>query len=205
MRELRILALWLVFWLPAVRAQEPALPVPKPPYVAPIPDDARWVVTMEATAGTSAQTFPTAIETIKTGGLKRVTLFFKGGTSQRFDQKGEYLLTTTPAGPQISKYIPLLPPYPFYTNGFLFVENIGPANFKGVVKIKDVNCFYYSNGNTSIWIAVDSMLPVAARQDGVLAHFQFLPAPTQPLTLPQEEAAQLEKYEAAANAFHAMR
>ncbi|XHR27095.1 MAG: hypothetical protein ACFUZC_14200 [Chthoniobacteraceae bacterium] len=206
MNALRLIALWLVFSLPAIRAQEPVPPAPKPPYVAPVPVNARWVVTLETPGGLSAQTeLPTAIETIKTGGVKRVTLFFKSGPSQRFDQMGDYLLTTTPAGPQISKAIPLFPPYPFYTDGYLFVENVVPAHFKGVVKLKGVDCFYYGTGNSSVWISVDTQLPVAARQEGVLAYFQFLPAPSQPLTLPPEEAAQLEKYEAAANAFRAMR
>lgn len=206
MKAFCLMVAWLVFLIPPARAQEPASPLPKPPYVAPIPDNARWVVTLETPGATPTQTEnPVAIETIKTGKTKRVTLFFKSGTSQRFDQLGDYLLTTTPAGPQISKYIPLFPPYPFYTDGFLFVENVVPANFKGMVKFKGVDCFYYGSGNTSVWIAVDTQLPVAARQEGVLALFQFLPAPSQPLALPPEEAAQLEKYEAAANAFRAMR
>ncbi len=206
MKAFCLLVAWLVCLIPATRAQESALPVPKPPYVAPIPDNARWVVTLEMPGASSTQSeLPTSIETIKTGSTKRVTLFLKGGSSQRFDQKGEYLLTNTPSGPQISKYIPLLPPYPFYTEGFLFVENVVPANFKGVVKLKGVECFYYASGNTSVWIAAESMLPVAARHEGVLAYFQFLPAPTQPLTLSPEVVAQLEKYEAAANAFRAMR
>ncbi len=204
MKMLRLFACLLVCSLPAVRAQEPA--APRAPYVAPVPANGRWVVTLETPGVPAAQTdLPAAIETVKSGDLKRVTIYYKSGTSKRFDQKGEYLLTTTPAGLQIDRYIPMFPPYPCYTNGFLFVENVVPANFKGVVKLKGADCFYYASGTTGVWVAVDSMLPMAASHEGVVAYFQFLPTPSQPLTLSPEEAALLQKYEAAANAFRAMR
>jgi hypothetical protein len=195
-------------------AQQDGKPVPRPPYVAAIPVNGHWSVTLDASdpqapAGTKApladEHVPTSIDTIKVGNTKRVTLFFKDGTSRRFDQVDGYFLTASPAGAKLFVPMDASPPYPFYTDGFLFVDHVNPSTFKGVVTCKGVDCFHYQDGSLDIWIAVDSMLPVAAESGKVTAYFQFMAPPDAPITLPADEELILQKEIGAYNKFRAVR
>ena len=191
---------------------------PRPPYIAPVPGYGHWVVTLiyswvdgsrlalpdKSKAGTAEQ-IPRAIDIVKTDKTKRVTLSFKDGTSHRIDQVNGYILTISNTGPQIFTASPDMPPYPFYTEGFLFVENVGPATFSGMVSIKGKECFHYQDGTSEAWIDIDSMLPVAARKNGYTVFFQFLEPPTAPIVLTSDEAAVLERQEKAHSAAQSMR
>ena len=190
-----------------ISAQPPPALVPKPPYVAPVPIYGHWTVVLESEPATSpaghhharpkveSQQIPTTIDTIRTGDLKRVILSYSTGASQQFDQTGIYFLTSDASGSGTKLFIPHpdVPPYPFYTNGFLFFETLNPSWFRDIVKMGGINCFHYQNGSTQLWVAVDSMLPVAAKSEGITAHYQFQPAPGSPIVLPPDEKAVLEK------------
>ncbi len=222
MKALRILTPFLTLLLfagiPPIRAQDRELPAPKPPYIAPLPHDGHWLITLKRAEPDPAQSIsdkrartvtpepiPTAIDTLKTGDTKRITLTFRDGTAQQIHQVRGYILTTAAEGPQISTATPGAPPYPFYTTAFLFVENIGPSTFKGVASIQGKECFYYRTGTTEAWIDIDSMLPIASKAEGIIAHFQFLPPPTTPIALPPEEASILNQQERAHTAASLMR
>ncbi|XHR27169.1 MAG: hypothetical protein ACFUZC_14580 [Chthoniobacteraceae bacterium] len=179
--------------------------MPKPPYVAPLPQNGHWTITLNSVAQTDKERVPATIDTIKTGETKQVTLLYKDGTSQRFNHAGGYIFTQSSKGVEIFTKLPGIPAYPCYTDGFVFVENIGPAVFKDMAKISGTECFHYQTGSSDVWIAVDSMLPVAARSGNLTAYYQFQPPPTAPIALPPEEAAILRKWEKAYNAFGAMR
>ena len=186
-------------------AQQSPVPTPKSPYVAPVPSYGHWTVELKSEAAappatapgnptpTSQPGIPTTIETIRTGDLKRVILTYSTGASRQFDQAGPYFLTSS--GSRADLFIPHRgeDPYPFYTKGFLFFETISPSWFRDVVKIGGVDCFHYENGSTQLWVSVDSMLPVAAKSEGITAHYQFQPAPGSPIVLPPDEKAVLEK------------
>jgi len=188
-------------------AQQSPVPTPKSPYVAPVPSYGHWTVELKSEAAappatapgnptpTSQPGIPTTIETIRTGDLKRVILSYSTGASQQFDQTGIYFLTSDASGSGTKLFIPHpdVPPYPFYTNGFLFFETLNPSWFRDIVKMGGINCFHYQNGSTQLWVAVDSMLPVAAKSEGITAHYQFQPAPGSPIVLPPDEKAVLEK------------
>jgi hypothetical protein len=191
-------------------AQESVKPIPKPPYVAAVPDDCHWTVTLEYPSSrkistTHSERYPIAIDTIKTGNTKRVTLWFEDRTSQQFDQEGELFLTNSPSGVHAFTAAPDAPPYLYYTDGFLFIEPIEPTMFKGSVNYKGIECFYYKNNSTEVWVDAHSLLPVSAKSGGVMAHFQFLPKPNAPISLPPEELAILQKQEKAISFFRNLR
>lgn len=190
-------------------AQESQKPVPQPPYVAPVPNYSRWIVTLKAPeatpSGTAPKDIPEKIEIVKTGGSRRTTVSFKNGVSNQYHEVKGYLIANTPAGVNIYGADPEAVPYEYYTKGYLFVEGVGPDSFRGVTRLDGVECFYYQTGTMEAWIAVDSMLPIASRQGGVIARFQFLPPPDAAIELPSEQSAVLQKLEKAQQAFRAMR
>jgi hypothetical protein len=133
-------------------AQQEDIPTPKPPYVAPLPKFGHWAVTLKfiepETHGLQSQSaqpqaaphdesLPITIDTVKTDNTQRVTLSFKNGTTKQINQVGGYFLMSSTTGLQISTFVPDSPPYQFFTDGFLFVEFIGPETFKGLANILD--------------------------------------------------------------------
>ena len=198
-------------------AQQLPTPIPKPPYVAPVPGYGHWTVELISEAAATPATVPgnptvaplqrtpTTIDTIRTGDLKRVTLSYSTGASQQFDQAGIYFLTSSASRVEIFVPHPGDSPYPFYTDGFLFFEKLSPSWFRDVVKIGSVDCFHYQNGSTQLWVAVDSMLPVAARSGGITARYQFQQTPTSPIVLPPDEEAVLEREIKAYKAYQSVR
>ena len=198
-------------------AQQTPVPIPKAPYVAPVPSYGHWTMELISEAAatpatvpgspavTSRPRIPTTIETIRTGDLKRVIITYSTGVPQQFDQAGPYFLTSS--GSRADLFIPHRgeDPYPYYTKGFLFFETISPSWFKDVVKIGGVDCFHYENGSTQLWVAVDSMLPVAARSGGITARYQFQPTPTSPIVLPPDEEAVLDREIKAYKAYQSLR
>jgi hypothetical protein len=199
-----------------VAAEPTPAPTPMPPYVAPVPGAAHWIVTLKSKAAASPvgpsarpeagpQRAPSTIETIKTGDTKEVTLSYDDGTSQRFDQVGFYFMTGSGSKTELFISNTVHPPYQFYTKGFLFFDTLDPSWFRGITKVGTVDCFYYNSGAVELWVAIDSMLPVAAKSGGILASFSFLPAPTSPIALPPNEQALLDRQIKAYNTFQSVR
>jgi len=190
-------------------AQQNERVTPKPPYVAPVPLYGHWVITLKFPEKRKLESVseqnPVSIDTVKTGDLKRVTLVFKDGTSKTYDHFQKYILTASAHGYEIFSHIDDNPPYPFYTDGFLFVEGVNSTTFKETVKLGAVDCFYYQSASSEVWIAAGSMQPVAAKSNGVMAYYQIQPAPIDSLTLAPDEAAILHRKIAVDNAFRAMR
>ena len=213
MKPIRLILLISITVLAARTFAEPSpVPTPQPPCVAPVPKSAHWTITLKSevavTPGKSQpapQPMPTTIEIIKTGDTRQVTLSYSDGTSQRFDQAGPYFLTGSASRTEL--FIPRsgAPSYPFYTDGFLFFERVSPSWFKDVVKIEGVDCFHYQNGSAQLWIAVDSMLPVAAVSGGIIAQYQFQPTPGSSIILPLDEQAALDKEIKAYKAYQTVR
>lgn len=179
------------------------------PKVAPMPKDAHWVVTFkqpgdEKAAPTSGREL-LSIDTVKTGDSRRVTLAYSDGTSDVFDQVRDYLLTSSPEGPQLSMAIADPPSYPFFSNGFLFTDGIETATFVGAEDFQGVPCLRYRLSEGDVLISAETKLPVAAKHNTLTAYFQFLPSPTAPLVLPAEMAALLQRQERAYKAFRDLR
>ena len=198
-------------------AQLEEKPVPKAPYLTPVPLKAHWTITLRhpghtgesAKAGGAepvASSFPVSIDVVKSAKVKQTTLSFPDGTTRRFDQVDPYLLVSSPAGVSLSILDNNTPPYPLYSDGFLFTNCVKLANYKDVATYKGIVCFHYQSNSGEAWVAVDSMLPVLAKEaSGIIAEYQFKAPPESDLTLPPEEAAVLEKQQKALKIFRELR
>ncbi len=119
-----LLGFGLMAGLKMTRAQTEELPSPQPPYIQPVPDYGHWKVTFKykeaapspaasaptpvpapapasgpAPVPTPAPTppsndTPSAIETIKTGDLRGVTLTFTDGSSKEYTCQGDWVLNS---------------------------------------------------------------------------------------------------------------
>jgi hypothetical protein len=68
-----------------------------------------------------------------------------------------------------------------------------------------VPAFHYKSGEEDIWIDVGSMLPLTAKKNGVEADYQFLTPPPRPFVIPKDQAALLQKEQAAYQSTRSMR
>ncbi len=209
------------------------LPEPHAPYLAPVPDYGHWMVTFKykeapsngaasatgdptaapsvpgAQPAPSAPDYssPTSIETIKTGDLRGVTLTFSDGTSKQFTCQGDWVLSSTPKGPQLSIASPQAIPYVFYTIGFILLDGvtINMSTFKEAALHNKVMAFHYKSGAVDVWIDPNSMLPLGAKQNGIEVAYEFLTPPPRPFPIPKDQADLLQKEEAAYKATKSMR
>jgi hypothetical protein len=65
--------------------------------------------------------------------------------------------------------------------------------------------FHYHSGETDVWIDPDTMLPLAAKKDGVEGSYQFLTPPPRPFPIPKDQEGLLQKEESAYKATSSMR
>jgi hypothetical protein len=203
-----------------------------------VPNDGHWIIKIKPPASPASQQpaaptpkvetdQPVMLDTVKTGDIKQVTVYFRTQPSMVFNQKSDTIFVPTAKGDLMvhdsdhpistgdaGATTPLDPdagfdgPYPFYSRGFVFADflrNKGGSSFKNVVLYANVRCFHYQSGDYEAWIDVASMLPVATKHQGIEADFQFLAAPTSPLQLPPDEAASLQKTEQAYRALNSVR
>jgi hypothetical protein len=150
---------------------------------------------------------PTALETIKTGDLRGITLTFADGTTKQFTCQGDWILNSSANGAQLSIASPTSLPYPYYSTGFIFLDGmkIDPSTFKEAGMHHGVMAFHYKSGPTDVWIDPATMLPKAAKQDGVEISFEFLTPPPRPFPIPKDQADLLQKERAASQATSSMR
>jgi hypothetical protein len=116
-------------------------------------------------------------------------------------------LSSTPQGPQLRIASPTALPYPYYTTGYIMIGNmkIDPSTFKGAEKHNGIMSFHYHSGDTDAWISPATMLPLAAKQDGVQASYQFFTPPPRPFPIPKDQESLLHKAEGAYRATSSMR
>jgi len=199
-------------------------PAPKAPYLAPVPDYGHWIVTFKyagspdsvpadddaATAASAPKApdgFPITLDTIKTGDLRGVVFTSADGSSRQFTCQGDWILSSTPKGPQLLVASSSQRPYAYYTSGFVMLDGvtINPSTYKGLDMSKGTAAFHYQSGEVEAWIDVNSMLPIAVKANGVEASYQFLPAPPRPFTIPDDQANLLQKEQAADQKARALR
>jgi hypothetical protein len=221
-----LLGMGLTASLEITEAQTDEVPSPQPPYLAPVPDYGHWKVTFKykeaAPANTPGDTgspaaappapsvssgLPTTIETIKTGDLRGVTLTFTDGTSKQFTCQGDWVLNSSAKGAQLSIASSTSLPYPYYTTGFILLDGVkvNPSTLQETAKHEGIMAFHYKSGDVDVWIDPTSMLPLAAKQDGVEVSYEFLTPPPRPFPIPKDQADLLQKERAAAQATSAMR
>jgi hypothetical protein len=211
--------------VPAQTAEKP--PMPQAPYLAPVPDYGHWVVAFKYESASAAPAadgdgdaatpapkppaapdgFPVTLDTIKTGELKGIVLTFADGTSKQFTCQGDWVLTSSPKGPQLSVASSSQRPFVYYSPGFVMLDGvtINLSNFKGYLMYKGTPAFHYQVGELEVWIDINSMLPLAVKNGGVEAAFQFLAPPPKPFVIPQEQADLLKKEQDADKKARALR
>lgn len=217
------LGVCLTILIRTVQAEEEINPVPHAPFLAAVPDYGHWTVTFKyppnpaAKAGDAATAPPPAppvnqIDIIKTGDMMLVTLSTTGAPPRIFYQRGDWIVTVNPQGSQQAEVLVPSPdhmPYPFYTHGFMLMDGavLGPNNFKGLVKYNDTPAFYYQTNVGEVWISPHTMLPIAVKsaKEGLIAEYQFLPAPPSPFQIPGDQASVLQKQQDADKAVRSMR
>jgi len=192
--------------------------LPVAPFLAQVPSSGHWTITLKHSSelgpnGLAAPPTPPrideplSIDTIQYGGVSRVTLNFQNAPPVQIDRKGDYYIRQTSTGVQL--FGTGNGPLSFFAlDGFLFAEWVrqeGAAAFQKVVQYKGVTCFYYQNqkpeteedptNGQEAWIDVHTMLPVAAKDDGIEADYQFHGPPTSPPQLSPEEARLIQARE----------
>jgi hypothetical protein len=212
----------LVVSLSPAAAQDQKL-VPVQPYLAPVPSPGHWTITLKYPSPSPGAIAPVdsdeplTVDTIQDGGISRVTQNFQNAPSVQIDRKGDYYIRRTSTGWQL--FGTANGPLSFFAfDGFLFAEWVrqqGAAAFKKVVQYEGVTCFYYQNdkpetekdpnNGQEAWIDVHTMLPVAAKDDGIEADYQFHAPPTSPPQLSMEEANLVQARENAVNIQNSIR
>ena len=116
-------------------------------------------------------------------------------------------MRSTPNGPQLGLATPTAHPYIYYTLGFILLDGvkIDPSTFKGAALHNKVMAFHYKSGAVDIWIDPNTMLPMAAKQEGVEVSYQFLTPPPRPFPIPKDQESLLQKEQAAYKATSSMR
>jgi len=144
-----------------------------------------------ANAGPVPPGFVAKLEIVKFGTLKRVTLTQGDGTTRRFLHSGDLMVVKSPSGVYYLDNIPGGPPYPYGNEAFPLCEWVrsAPADaYLGTVEYKGVTCHHYRASSQEAWIDVESLLPVAAYGDGVMAFYRFLDPPSGPIPIDPGEA-----------------
>jgi hypothetical protein len=193
--------------------------VPVAPYLAAAPSSGYWTITLQhpSTLGSDGVPAPAipprsdeplTIDTIQSGGISRVMLNFHNAPPVQIDRKGDYYIRQTSTGVRLFGTANGTLSFFAVDNGFLFAEWVrqeGAAAFQKVVQYEGVTCFYYKNptpetqkdprNGQEAWIDVHTLLPVAARNDGIEADFQFHAPPTSPPQLSPEETRMIQARE----------
>jgi hypothetical protein len=203
--------------------------IPVAPYLAPVPNPGHWTIILKNIAAVSPQNAavapvpwdsdePRTVDVIQAAGISRVTLNFQGAPPVQIDRKGDYYIRRASTGAQL--FGTGNGPLSFFAldDGFLFAEWVrqeGASAFKKVVQYKGVTCFYYQNEKPEMekdpnngqeaWIDVHTMLPVAAKDDGIEADYQFQAPPDSPPPLSVEEAHLVQARENALKAQSSIR
>jgi hypothetical protein len=138
---------------------------------------------------------PTSIDTIRTGDLRGVVLTFGDGTSKQYTCQGNWVLSSTSKGPQLSIASPTMLPYAYFTTGFIMLDGvkIGPSTFVKAEKHNGLIVFHYKSGDLDVWIDPQTMLPKFAKQSGIEASYQFLNPPPRPFPIPKDQENLLQK------------
>ncbi len=197
-------------------------PEPTPPYVAPIPQNAQWTVTLQY--GTAAdkgdRSSPTKadgkavhqlqqIQCTKTGAIKHDKSIYSDGIVEESWYSDSVLLAPFPNSKQIMVITNLQDlgrinfgekGNPTQSFGFTGVDWVKKSYFEKMTSFQKKNCYHYilpGNEQTSgaeAWIDVKTALPVAYKVDGVIYTYQFDSPPSSSLSVPPPFSDELQAY-----------
>jgi len=176
------------------------IPPPTPPLVAPVPENADWVVTLlrpkaaPKTDGSPAATAPAdrriiEVRSTKTGRYKRDRISTADGVTEERWFVDMLLLWPTATGEVAVTDLSGIPftaedSNPSVPQGFPGVAWLRPEYFDKVVLFEKRPSYHYVHGDTEAWIDVETRLPLAYKISNAAFQFKFNPPPAGPLTLP---------------------
>ena len=183
-------------------------PKPTAPYVAPVPENVQWTITIKSTEGAAANQEGskhrlTQINSTKTGQLKRDVRVYEDGKSEERWFSGPLIIVPSADG-QTARCIDFEEANrseygeagnPIASPGFPGVGWVKLEYFDKVVTFNQIRCFHYvlskrhnnpaDEGKFSeAWIDVRNGFPVAYRAAGSLYLYRFEGNPIAPLVLP---------------------
>jgi hypothetical protein len=202
-----------------LRAQEtsPPAPQPRPPFLASVPRNIHWIVSFSyISQGKNAATdlplpppegYPVSIETTKVGKARHVLVKFADGSSHQYDFIAGWCLLEGPKGWELVNVGTDFLPYMFFDPGFLFTQCVSAGAYKDYTKYQGVPAFHYLDDSTEAWIAVDTMLPLAAQQlNFVKVSYHYLATPdSSAIVLTPEEQKLLQERKMADEAAQRLR
>jgi hypothetical protein len=171
-------------------------PAPTPPWVAPVPANAEWTITLSSPAA-GAKPPPSAtlqtIHVIKTGTTKHDTITYSNGTTEEAWYVGKNaFLTDTFSKANI--YLTEFSAYdfgglgdPVHSLGFTGFDWVKAGNYDTIVSYQNERCYHYrfqGQQQAEAWIQVKDKLPVAYQISGILYVYSFAAPPSTPLALP---------------------
>ncbi|HEY8966001.1 MAG TPA: hypothetical protein VIM58_06135 [Candidatus Methylacidiphilales bacterium] len=193
----RLIPLFLILLLalPPGAARSQGRPIPKPPYVAPLPASGHWQIRFKKrddggsvpAPPPAPATDPVTMDFIKVGPFLRATVTYADGHVQQNDLYGNVLLDRTESGWHRSQIDLQLPPYPYFSGGFVLTDWLGPDTFKEGARYGSAEAFHYLSDDREAWIAAGTGLPLAVRKGNAEGVYRFLDAPTGLPPCPPEE------------------
>lgn len=203
-----------------------AVPLPAPPFVAPVPERAAWTIAIayddeKEGAGAASPGRLKEIRSVRTGRLKRDTFVRDDGTTADFWYADGKVLQANSAGNGVMALdAALLRPSAgsdpgmsparlergnlTRSPGFPGLDWVKAERYDRPVPFQKQPCFHYilPDGEgppaAEAWIDAKSTLPVAYRADGALYTFVFAAPPSAPLALPPAYDRQMAAERAAA-------
>lgn len=177
------------------------IPPPSPPFVAAVPENADWIVTLQYPGAPQASASPgssvssprrtTAVHSTKTGNLKHDRITATDGSSEDHWYSGSLYLWPSSSG-QVIVFDTRDNPRdagdtsPSVASGFPGVGWVQLSCYDKVEPIKERPCYHYimKGGAVEAWIDVETRFPLAYKCGDVIYQFKFNAPPTAPLTLP---------------------
>jgi hypothetical protein len=198
---------WMLLAGPLLCAADPSeTTAPTAPWVAPVPENAEWMIAVSRNTPGSAPTAPApananakspvelqTIHVIKTGITKRDTLTYSDGSTEEAWYIGKTaLLTDTFVKTNI--YLAEFSPVdftgtgdPVHSLGFTGVSWLDSRSYDKIVTYQNVSCYHYRlHGElpAEAWIRIKDKMPVAYQVNGFLYVYSFGAPPATPLVLP---------------------
>jgi len=197
--DFRLIGILTLAAVSGVWAQDAAqAPQPTPPFVAKVPDQADWKITVKYLPDASDAAAPrnayrvVEVHTTKIDGIKRDQIHYANETTSEQWSVGNMILWQMPSG-AIGMTDSTLQPdpdtkgdvgFPVAADSFPGVSWVRSEFFEHLVVFEQRKCFHYVNGPTEAWIDPATRYPMAYKSGNGFYRYQYSAVPNETLTLP---------------------
>ena len=173
------------------------IPPPKPPFVAPVPANADWTVTLQylaapPAAGGKTDGRMTEVHSTKVGNIKRDRISYTGKPPEEHWFANTLSLQTDAKGEVSVQDLGSMPasdngdPNPSVAVGYPGVKWLAANCYDKVVTLEKHQYYHFVREKLEAWIDVETHLPLAYRTDNMVFRFKFNAPPDAPLVMPPE-------------------